>query len=83
LDAAGTADCVDFCILQNNSYTEDFLKYEIKLRSTLNLPVKIRDDRVDGEFYIFDRWLIPLATVNQHFVSGMGLPGAAERVKSG
>jgi hypothetical protein len=31
----------------------------------------------------FDEWLIPLPTVNQHVVSGVGLPGATERVWSG
>jgi hypothetical protein len=30
-----------------------------------------------------DLWLIPLPTVNQHVVSGVGLPGSAERVGSG
>ncbi len=29
------------------------------------------------------KWLIPLPTVNQHVVSGVGLPGATERVWSG
>jgi type II restriction/modification system DNA methylase subunit YeeA len=30
-----------------------------------------------------NKWLIPLPTVNQHVVSGVGLPGATERVWSG
>ncbi len=52
--------------------------------------VRFRGDLIDVDEEVavikaqgFEIRLIPLPTVNQHVVSGVGLPGSAERVGSG